>query len=121
MLYSLALPAYFPRLLRRLLSFLELGGEVDKTWKLSRSSGLWSVYLAFLSLSLLSGCGSSSVVTPEKEQYSQAFEEQLANELEEMTRPCDRLEPVGECSASARVILDYYYSRDQIDAVSNNE
>lgn len=68
---------------------------------------------------LLSACatGSSSVVTPELEDYSKAFQAKAADELAaDDRRPCDRREPHPPCSALKRLAIDYGNMREKVRA-----
>ena len=67
----------------------------------------------------LSACGqATSNVVPELFEYSDAFQERAAEEMaEDDRRPCDRIQPQGDCSAMKRLVIDYGHLREEIRAV----
>ena len=74
---------------------------------------------------LLAGCATAPseprpLVRPSVVPYSADFQEQAAIELDEAGRPCDRLEPAGECSAMARLVIDYLNLRDDLRALGGD-
>ncbi len=48
--------------------------------------------------------------------YSAAFQSKLADEIQTLSPPCDRVNPVLPCSALNRITGDYLYDRDQMRA-----
>jgi hypothetical protein len=79
----------------------------------------WTALSLLAGTALLGACGtaSSDFVAPDMPAYSPAFQDKAADELTEADRPCDRVEPVPPCSATARLVIDYGMIRQQIRAV----
>lgn len=59
------------------------------------------------------------MVLPPLERYSADFRERAAREMEEAGRPCDPLEPTGECSALSRLVIDYLNLRDDLRSLDD--
>lgn len=82
----------------------------------------WAGLSLLASLTLLPSCerrdGFKPAVTvaPALELYSEAFELQLADELDAMAAPCHRQDPAPGCSAAATFIIDGIGMRRQIRA-----
>lgn len=57
------------------------------------------------------------VVSPDVVAYSEAVQSHAADELERLGQPCPRDSVLADCSALARMILDYGKMRDQVRAV----
>jgi hypothetical protein len=71
---------------------------------------------------LSAGCATAPsdprpLILPPLERYSADFQERAAREMEEAGRPCDRLEPTGECSALSRLVIDHLNLRDDLRAL----
>lgn len=60
------------------------------------------------------------LVTPPIAKYSDDIQALAASELKNMKLPCPRTIIVDECSASARLIIDYGDLRRKIRAAENN-
>lgn len=78
-----------------------------------------TLFLSLLLLTSLTSCAPAVsepaiVVSAPVIDYSPAFQERLARELEALPRPCDRVAPEGECSAMKRAVVDYGWTRDRI-------
>lgn len=72
-----------------------------------------------LSLLLLTACGAAtssgtSGVALSLYDYSPEFQGRAAAELEAAPRPCDRDEAADDCSALARMVIDYGVVRNEI-------
>jgi len=75
-------------------------------------------FLLIASVLLLSGCGkATSRVLPELPEYSDRFQQRAAEEMGETARPCDPIQPRGDCSATKRLVIDYGHLREEIRAV----
>lgn len=70
-----------------------------------------------MSLTACAGAATSVyTVQPTLHSYSPAFQTLAADELEALPAPCDRVEPVEQCSALARLVIDFGDVRQQIRA-----
>ncbi len=66
--------------------------------------------------------GTTSVVTPELEAYSDSFQAKAAQEMaEDGRRPCDRQQPRPPCSALKRLAVDYGVMRERVRAAGSEE
>ena len=57
------------------------------------------------------------VVSPDVVAYSESVQSHAADELEGLGQPCPRDSVLADCSALARMILDFGKMRDQFRAV----
>lgn len=80
------------------------------------------LFLSLLSMTLLTACAaavsSPAVIAPDIPIYSGEFQMLLADELEAMPRPCDRIDPQPGCSASKRAVMDYGWLRERVRALT---
>jgi len=72
---------------------------------------------------LLSACARvPSNVRPDPPEYSDAFQARAAGEMAgDDRRPCDRIQPRGDCSAMKRMIIDYGHMREEIRAAGGGD
>lgn len=56
------------------------------------------------------------VVAPDIVDYSDAVQSRAADELEQLGKPCPADDVIADCSAAARMILDYGRMREQVRA-----
>ena len=63
--------------------------------------------------------GEAVVVTPPLTEYTPEIMSRAADEFEKLGPPCARDTIVADCSAAARLIMDYDTLRDKIRAAQN--
>lgn len=83
----------------------------------------WIRLSLLIPLALLTGCetgSSSSAVTPTIVEYSPAFQNKAADELQVMHPPCALDVILPGCSALHRMILDYGDMRNRVRAIRND-
>ena len=68
---------------------------------------------------LASEKGEAVVVTPPLTEYAPEIMSRAADEFEKLGPPCARDTIVANCSAAARLIMDYGTLRDKIRAAQN--
>jgi len=108
---------------------------------------VWTVCVSVICAGLLSGCvtavssglgafgslasgyfsyktakkGAAVIVTPPLVEYSNAIQTTAADKLEQLGQPCARDVVVGNCSAIARMIIDYGDLRQKIRAAKKSD
>tara|TARA_Y100001938_G_C8095998_1_gene438193 strand:- start:4106 stop:4444 length:339 start_codon:yes stop_codon:yes gene_type:complete len=65
--------------------------------------------------------GAAVIVTPPLVEYSAAIQTTAADKLQQLGQPCPRDVVVGDCSAIARMIIDYGDLRRKIRAAKKPE
>jgi len=107
----------------------------------------WLMFLLVICAGLLSGCvtavssgigafgslassyflyktsekGAAIIVTPPLVDYSAAIQASAADKLEQLGQPCPRDVVVGNCSAIARMVIDYGDLRQKIRAAKKSD
>lgn len=83
----------------------------------------WPTCLLIASAALGSGCERvPSNALPKLAEYSDAFQAKAAEEMEtDQRRPCDPVQPVGDCSAMKRLVIDYGHTREEIRAAGGGD
>ena len=64
--------------------------------------------------------GEAVIVTPPIVEYDPKVQSRAADEFEKLGPPCARDTIIANCSASARMIMDYGTLREQIRAAKDN-
>ena len=83
---------------------------------LSAAGSLGSSYFSYLT----SEKGEAVIVTPPIVEYDPKVQSRAADEFEKLGPPCARDTIIGDCSAAARLIMDYGTLREKIRAAKNN-
>ena len=69
---------------------------------------------------LTSEKGEAVIVTPPIVEYDAKVQDRAADEFEKLGPPCARDTIIGDCSAAARLIMDYGTLREKIRAAKDN-
>ncbi len=69
---------------------------------------------------LTSEKGEAVIVTPHIVEYDPKVQDRAADEFEKLGPPCARDTIIADCSAAARLIMDYGTLREKIRAAKNN-
>lgn len=69
---------------------------------------------------LTSEKGEAVIVTPPIVEYDAKVQDRAADEFEKLGPPCARDTIIGDCSAAARLIMDYGILREKIRAAKDN-
>lgn len=80
-----------------------------------------TLFVTLVAASWLTGCAGTVseplVYSVRVDHYSPMFQLRLADEIEALPAPCDRVQPDEGCSAALRFVLDHVSLRDRVDAV----
>lgn len=83
---------------------------------LSAGGSIASGYFGYLT----SEKGEAVIVTPPIVEYDPKVQSRAADEFEKLGPPCARDTIIADCSAAARLIMDYGTLREKIRAAKNN-